>query len=161
RKPKESEIVAEEPDADVNPFNDSDADFGAFDPSDSDADFPRSNGGRREYESGDETISPTEGELGGDKEKKAKKGKKDAEVDLGEFEGDDEPWESEPTRQSTADVLDGMSKLDPIPTDFAEAFEALKVAIMTRKLAAWDDVQPVQIAAYLSATKRLLVSEDR
>ena len=54
-----------------------------------------------------------------------------------------------------------MSKLDPIPTDFAEPFEALKVAIMTRKLAAWDDVQPVQIAAYLSALKRLLVSEDR
>lgn len=161
RKPKESEIIAEEPDADVNPFNDSDADFAAYDPTDPDADFPRSNGGRREYESGDETIAPTEGELGGDKEKKAKKGKKDAEVDLGEFEGDDEPWESEPTRQSTADVLDGMSKLDPIPTDFAEAFEALKVAIMTRKLAAWDDVQPVQIAAYLSATKRLLVSEDR
>ena len=160
RKPKESEIIAEEPDADVNPFNDSDADFGAFDPGDAD-DFPRSNGGRREYESGDETIEPTEGELGGDKEKKAKKSKKDAEVDLGEFEGDDEPWESEPTRQSTADVLDGMSKLDPIPTDFAEPFEALKVAIMTRKLAAWDDVQPVQIAAYLSATKRLLVSEDR
>ena len=160
RKPKESEIIAEEPDADVNPFNDSDADFGAFDPGDAD-DFPRSNGGRREYESGDETIEPTEGELGGDKEKKAKKGKNDAEVDLGEFEGDDEPWESEPTRQSTADVLDGMSKLDPIPTDFAEPFEALKVAIMTRKLAAWDDVQPVQIAAYLSAMKRLLVSEDR
>ncbi|MBQ7111265.1 MAG: hypothetical protein IJO06_08585 [Thermoguttaceae bacterium] len=160
RKPKESEIVVEEPDADVNPFNDSDADFGAYDPTDPDADYPRSNGGRREYESGDDAISPTEGELG-DKEKKAKKSKKDAEVDLGEFEGDDEPWESEPTRQSTADVLDGMSKLDPIPTDFAEAFEALKVAIMTRKLASWDDVQPVQIAAYLSATKRLLVSEDR
>ena len=160
RKPKESEIVAEEPDADVNPFNDSDADFAAYAPTEDDADFPRSNGGRREYESGDETIAPTEGELGGDKEKKAKKGKKD-DVDLGEFEGDDEPWESEPTRQSTADVLDGMSKLDPIPTDFAEAFEALKVAIMTRKLASWDDVQPVQIAAYLSATKRLLVSEDR
>ena len=160
RKPKESEIIVEEPDADVNPFNDSDADFGAYDPTDPDADYPRSNGGRREYESGDDAISPTEGELG-DKEKKAKKSKKDAEVDLGEFEGDDEPWESEPTRQSTADVLDGMSKLDPIPTDFAEAFEALKVAIMTRKLASWDDVQPVQIAAYLSATKRLLVSEDR
>ncbi len=161
RKPKESEIVAEEPDADVNPFNDSDADFGAAVSSEDGDDFPRSNGGRREYEFGDETISPEQGEIGGGQEKKAKKSKKDADVDLGEFEGDEEPWESEPTRRSTADVLDDLSKLDPIPTDFAEAFEALKVAIMTRKLSSWEDVQPAQIAAYLSAVKRLLVSEDR
>ncbi len=161
RKPKESEIVVEEPDADVNPFNDSDADFASFAPSDDDADYPRSNGGRREYESDDAPLSPERGEIGGEQEKKTKKNKKGDEVDLGEFEGDDEPWEAEPTRRSTADVLDGIAKLDPLPNDFAEAFESLKVAIMTRKLAAWDDVQPVQIAAYLSEIKRLLVSEDR
>lgn len=162
RKPKESEIVAAEPDEDVNPFNDSDADYTAFDAGERGEFSGKANGGRREYESDDDAISPEKTELGGD-EKSRKSKKSGADADLGEYAGDEEPWESDPaaSRQTTADVLDAISKLDPLPDDLAEAFETLKVAILSQKLTGWSDVKPIQIAAYLSAMKRLLVSEEK
>ena len=57
--------------------------------------------------------------------------------------------------------VDAINKLDPLPNDFQEAIENLKVAILTRKIEEWKDVQPIQIAAYLSELKRLLVSLEK
>jgi len=152
RKPKDSDIVVEERDADVNPYNDSNAEIVSPDVSN--------------Y---DEPITPTKASIEGSDEDKKKK-KKNAknvknEDPLGEFSGDAEPWETESgagtSRFTTAEVLDAIAQLEPLPGDLAEAFESLKVAILTRRIENWVDVQPVLIAAYLSEMKRLLVSEEK
>ena len=158
RKPKESDIVVEERDADVNPRNDSDAEIVAPGASDY---------GVSGY---DEPITPTRASIegGDDDKKKKKKNAKNAQNGddpLGEYGGETEPWETEPgagaSRFTTAEVLDAIGALEPLPSDLAEAFESLKVAILTRRIENWVDVKPVLIAAYLSEMKRLLVSEEK
>ena len=140
-KPKDDEIVAAELDEDVNPYNDEGS--LAVDP-------------KISSESADDKREKDD--------KKKKKSKKSQEDELGEYGGETEPWETDsdatPTF-TTADVLDAMNKLDPLPGDFQEAIEGVKVAILTRKLEEWKDVQPIQIAAYLSELKRLLVSLEK
>ncbi|MBQ9874211.1 MAG: hypothetical protein IJM30_07085 [Thermoguttaceae bacterium] len=143
-KPKEEDIVDSERDEDVNPRNDSNST--SFD--------------------SDDSVSGKEAILAGDddskkKSKKKKGAKNDQNAPLGEFAGDAEPWEASAETFRTPEVLEAISKLDPLPDDLADAFETLKVAILSHKLAGWDDVQPVQIAAYFSEFKRLLVSEEK
>ena len=60
----------------------------------------------------------------------------------------------------TASVLSELGALDELPADLMEAIEALKVAILTRKVENWSDVTPVLVASYLSSLKKLLVAED-
>ena len=80
---------------------------------------------------------------------------------LGEYAGDTEPWEAQDVQEfSTPEVLDALAKLDDLPEDLAEAFETLKVSILTHKLEGWTNVEPKLIAAYLSEFKRLLVSKE-
>ena len=136
-KPKDEDIVDAEQDEDVNPYNDSNA---------------------GETVSGHGTKT-TKDDAEKEKVKKTKKQKKDD--PLGEFSGKSEPWEANgPASFTTAEVLDAFSKLEPLPADLAEAFETLKVAILTRKLEKWADVTPVLVAQYISEIKRLLVSEE-
>ncbi len=145
-KPKDEDIVVAEKDEDVNPYNDSDADLtGAI---------PPLGPGRSEMFDSD-----------ADEEEKKPKKKKDARIqqesELGEFAGDAEPWEGSVEPIRTPEVLDAIGKLDDLPDDLMEALESLKLAIISHKLAGWDDVKPIQIAAYLSEFKRLLVSEEK
>ena len=136
-KPKDEDIVASEPDEDVNPFNDSNVEG---------------------FVSANETET-TRDEAEKEKTKKAKKPKK-GENPLGEFAGDAEPWEGSETVFTTRDVLDAFSQLEPLPGDFMEAVEAFKTAIIQRKIEKWLDATPVQVAQYLSELKRLLVAEE-
>ncbi len=145
-KPKDDEIVTAEIDEDVNPYNDEGS--LAVEPK-----ITEDVDGKRAKEKKDDK-----------EDKKKKKAKKSQESELGEFAGEVEPWESDPDAApefTTADVLDAINKLDPLPNDFQEAIENLKVAILTRKIEEWKDVQPIQIAAYLSELKRLLVSLEK
>ncbi|MBR5757690.1 MAG: hypothetical protein IKX88_03730 [Thermoguttaceae bacterium] len=146
-KPKDDDIVVAERDEDVNPYNDSDADLtGVSTPI-----------GPGRSDMFDSTVD--------DEEEKKPKKKKDArsrqESELGEFAGDVEPWEGNAEPIRTPEVLDAIGKLDELPVDLMEALESLKLAIISHKLAGWDDVKPIQIAAYLSEFKRLLVSEEK
>ena len=135
-KPKEEDIVVSERDEDVNPYNDSDADA-PIKPKKTESDDPE------------------------DEKKKQNKSKKNDE--LGEFAGETEPWESPngatPTI-TTAEALDSYAKLPALPADLAEAFETLKVAMLTRKLENWNDVTPILIAEYFSELKKLLISVE-
>ena len=139
-KPKEEDIVDSEKDEDVNPYNDSDSAL-----------------------TGSEIITPTSGSLTSDGSKKKSKKKKDAQGgqgSLGEYGGETEPWEGSSTSFTTSDVLDAISQLATLPEDLSESLEAVKIAILSHKLTGWKDVQPEQIAAYLSEFKRLLISEE-
>lgn len=135
-KPKDEEVVSEERDEDVNPYYDSDA---------------------QEVVAGQKTKWTKED---ADKDKKKTKSSKN-DGPLGEFADETEPWEKEgATSFTTAEVLDAFANLDPLPADFADAFESLKVAILTRKLEKWPDVDQLLVARYLSEIKRLLVSVE-
>ncbi|MCF0234432.1 MAG: hypothetical protein HUK22_05575 [Thermoguttaceae bacterium] len=79
---------------------------------------------------------------------------------MGEYSGETEAWESEPQIFTAAEVLAELKKLDPLPDGLADAFENLKLEILNHKVAKWAEVQPVQIAAYLSAMKKLLVAVE-
>lgn len=137
RKPKESEIVVSEPDEDVNPFNDSDTGFV-------------------------DVGSTIDNNVFGEDEKKSsrenKKEKREREIDPDKFEGDDESWKSHGGK--TSDVLNSLNKLGSLPSDLADAFELLKIAILSHKYTKWDEVSADDVLAYLSAMKALILSED-
>lgn len=143
-KPKADDEADAEKDEDVNPYNDSNVSF--------------------DTSTGD-PISPSEVELNGSepekKSKKKKSSKSKQDDDLGEYAGDSEPWEDSAATFTTAEVLEAIGKLDELPSDLAEALEQLKISILSHKLTGWAEVHPVQIAAYLSELKRLLVSEEK
>ena len=137
-KPREEDIVSAEPDEDVNPFNDSNADgFVAVNETQT-------------------TLEDAEKE----KSKKPKKQKKN-ENPLGEYAGEVEPWESSENDFTTTEVLDAISKLEPLPSELADAFESFKCAILSQKVMEWHDVTPLLVAQYLSELKRLLVAKEK
>lgn len=143
-KPKDEDIVVSERDEDVNPYNDSNADMIVD----------------------DSPVMPGRSEIAGadDEDKKSKKKKESKtkqESELGVYAGNAEPWEGDSEPSRTPEVLDAIGKLDELPDDLMEALELLKLAIISHKLAGWDDVKPIQIAAYLSEFKRLLISEEK
>lgn len=144
-KPKEEDIVDAEKDEDVNPFNDSDA---ALDP-------------ETAITPGRATVSIDDDDDDEEKEKKSKKKKHKQTDELGEYGGETEPWENSTEVFGTPEVLDALAKLDDLPEDLAEAFETLKIAILSHKMTGWEEVKPKLIAAYLSEFKRLLVSEEK
>ncbi|MDO5310021.1 MAG: hypothetical protein Q4G03_11105 [Planctomycetia bacterium] len=138
-KPKDSDIVVEEVDGDVNPYDDSNV----------------------RVTSDGSVIVSSENEPE-EKPKKEKKKAKKTDDPLGEFAGEDEPWQraDAPQTYATADTLNAIKALDPLPEDLSDAFQALQVAVLSRKVANWPDVQPILVAAYLSEYKKLLVSVD-
>lgn len=137
RKPKENEIVDAEPDEDVNPFNDSDTGF---------------------VDVGSSIDNNVFGEDENKSGKENKKEKKDRELGPEKFEGDDEAWKSHGA--ITSDVLNSLNKLGSLPSDLGDAFESLKIAILSHKYTKWDEVSADTVLAYLSAMKALILSED-
>lgn len=138
-KPRDEDIVDAEQDEDVNPFNDSNSE---------------------EIVSG-QSLKETKEDA--EKETKKQKKSKKKEDELGEFGGEEEPWEAEAKAGvtfTTADVLDAIGKLEALPEDLNEAMESLKISILTHKLEKWETVTPILVAQYLSELKRLLVSEE-
>lgn len=140
-KPKPEDIVDSEKDEDVNPYNDSDA---------ASEDETPITPGRASIDVDDET-----------EKKPKKKEKRNKQTDeLGEYGGEEEPWEAAQETFTTPQVLEAIGNLEPLPQELAEAFEALKVAIMMNKIGGWTEVKPILVAQYLSELKRLLVSEE-
>ncbi|MBS7336504.1 MAG: hypothetical protein KIG81_01435 [Thermoguttaceae bacterium] len=136
RDDADADVVEDE---DVNPFDDSNA--------------PISGKPTETTKEKDDDLEP--------KKAAKKKSKKDDSAALGEFSGETEPWETEDRPKIlTASVLSELGALDELPADLMEAIEALKVAILTRKVENWSDVTPVLVASYLSSLKKLLVAED-
>lgn len=143
RKPKESEIVPAEPDEDVNPMNDSEAEF-------------------------IDILPPGESEGKGTKGKKSSDG--DSEENDGRstdggktrdpdsFRGSDEPWES-PTK-STGEILRDMGDYPTLPDDLAGPVDALKEAILNHKLAGWESASQDDLLKWLAALRGIVLSEE-
>lgn len=140
RKPRENEIVASEPDEDVNPQNDSSAEFLDILPS------------------GDDD----------EKEKKTKRNDGENEARTGEAEfsepvqpeqrGSDEPWSS--PAMSTGEILLSMSEFPKLPEDLAEPIDALKEAILNHKVNGWEEVSLDDLLKWIGALRGLAVSKE-
>ena len=136
RDDDDSDLVVDE---DVNPSDDSNA--------------PISGKPTKTTKEKDDDLEP--------KNAAKKKTKKDDSASLGEFSGETEPWETEDRPKIlTASVLGELGALDELPADLLEAIDAVKVAILTRKVEQWPDVAPVHVASYLSVLKKRIVADD-
>ena len=142
RKPKDEDIVISEKDEDVNPMNDSDAEFvdilPATDPENKDKKKKGRDGGEEgQKKSDDESEDENEGK---------------------NFRGSDEPWES--PRRSTSEILRDMGSYPELPEDLAGPIGDLKEAILNYKLADWDEVSREDVLKWLNALRGIVVSEE-
>ncbi len=144
RKPKESEIVASEPDEDVNPMNDSNAEMGEIDilpPGD----------GNDERKTRDRESSSKEGETKSDLQE-------ENQVPT-PSRGSDEPWESTPKR-STVEILREMTDYPALPDDLAGPIDNLKTGILNHRLAGWEEVAQTDLLKWLDALRGIVLAEE-
>lgn len=151
-KPKDADIVAAEPDEDVNPMNDSDAaqfDVGTF------GEFgdPREEKGERGEKEEGKSKKKSE-------EEKPFDASDDPEIksELERFRGSDEVWN--PVEKTTGEILRAYSELPAIPDDLDAAFESLKVAILEHKLAGWEKVPREEVLKRLAALRAVALAND-
>lgn len=145
RKPKESEIVDAEPDEDVNPMNDSDADIidvGSF--GDSDGESKKNNQKKKSKEDEDESFDYSD----------------DPEIqsELNRLRGDDEIWK--PSERTTGEILKAMTDLPELPADLAGPIEALKTALLDHKLADWSEAAREDVLKWLGALRAVVLAQD-
>ena len=140
QKPNDADIVMSEPDEDVNPYNDSDTVL---------------DGNRR-------SVEPNR-----DKEKKRGQG-------AGGRGQNDEPRTSEISHgtggrnsddygefSSPAEAFAQMKQMKDLPEDLKEAFELLKVVILSHKVSGWREVAPQRILTFLNAMKVVVMTEEK
>ncbi|MDD3585750.1 MAG: hypothetical protein PHQ75_01090 [Thermoguttaceae bacterium] len=154
RKPKESEIVASEPDEDVNPYNDSDSviiDVGV--PLDDSGDADDSKKSKKNKSDGQ---ADSQGN-GGDDDKDSRHSNKNDETVSGDHAPADDTWSSSLT---SGEVISAVSKLPELPDDLADVFEELKIAILNHKLTKWSDVAPKDVVEYLNAMRALIFAKE-
>ncbi|MDO5552230.1 MAG: hypothetical protein Q4G68_00585 [Planctomycetia bacterium] len=133
RKPKDSEIVLAEPDEDVNPFNDSNSDESST----------KGSGEKKKNENAStKTVRDPDA----------------SNPDPNSFAGDENQWQT--CGKTTADVLNSLNKMPSLPDDLADAFEMLKLAIVSHKLTKWSDVPAEHILDYLNAMRAIVLSND-
>jgi len=137
QKPNDSDIIMSEPDEDVNPYNDSDTVL---------------DGNRKSVEPIQEKGRGTRGE-GRDKDKGKGHGAKDetgasGDNDLGNF-------------SSPAEAFAQMKQMKDLPEDLKEAFEQLKVVILSHKVSGWREVDPQRILTFLNAMKVVIMTEEK
>jgi len=127
-------IIDAEMDEDVNPRNDSDLHAGAH--------F---------------------GEVGlaAEKTRKGDHDEDDDELGKGKRYREKQDYISDPNSPSTGELLSGLKKIDKLPDDLKDAFEQLKIAILSHKLTEWKEADPKQVASLLDDLKTLIHSEDR
>ena len=139
KKPKDSDIVASEPDEDVNPGNDSDA--GQLDAG------PITLSDEKEKKS-----EPADG-----RSESGEDGKPDASALL-QPKGSDETWNS-PSGTAT-DILRAMGGFPSLPDDLAQPIGALKDRILDHKLSGWAEVSQDDLLVWIGALRGLILSRE-
>ncbi|MBR5414706.1 MAG: hypothetical protein IK105_02105 [Thermoguttaceae bacterium] len=138
RKPKESDIVASEPDEDVNPRNDSQAEFLDTVPVALSEDKDEA----KKSAAPEETPSPDD--------------EKPDNSALLESKGSDEPWTSPVA--PTGEILRAMGDFPALPDDLARPIAELKEAILNHKVSGWADVSQNDLVVWLGALRGLVLS---
>ena len=141
RKPKDSDIVASEPDEDVNPRNDSGADF-------LDA-LPIALS--EEKDGKENSAEPAEKGAGETDEKPENSA-------LLQQKGSDEPWTS--PAASANDILIAMGEFPSLPDDLARPIGELKEAIVNHKVSGWAEVSQNDLLVWLGALRGLALSRE-
>ena len=140
RKPKESDIVASEPDEDVNPRNDSDAEFlDTLPVALSEDKDENEKSGAAEGASAQEDEKPENTEILGAK-------------------GSDEPWTSPVA--PTGEILRAMGEFPVLPDDLARPIVDLKEAILNHKVSGWTEVSRDDLVVWLGALRGLVLSRE-
>jgi len=135
QKPNDADIVMSEPDEDVNPFNDSDTVL------DGNRKSVEPNRDKDKKKKGDNNTSG--GSTGGDAT-----GGGSNDNDLGHF-------------TSPAEAFAQMKQMKDLPEDLKEAFEQLKVVILSHKVSGWREVEPQRILTFLNAMKVVVMTEEK
>ena len=136
--PNDADILMSEPDEDVNPYNDSDTVLDgnrkSVEPNrDKEKKKGQGAGGRRQNE---ESQTSKSGE------------KTDTHNDYGGF-------------SSPAEAFAQMKQMKDLPEDLKEAFEQLKVVILSHKVSGWREVAPQRILTFLNAMKVVVMTEEK
>ena len=138
RKPKESDIIASEPDEDVNPRNDSQAEFLDTVP----VALSEEKDEAKKSAAPEETPSPDD--------------EKPENSALLEAKGSDEPWTSPVA--PTGEILRAMGDFPALPDDLARPIAELKEAILNHKVSGWADVSQNDLVVWLGALRGLALS---
>jgi len=77
-----------------------------------------------------------------------KSGKTEHDNNLGEF-------------STPAEAFAQMKQMKDLPEDLKEAFEQLKVVILSHKISGWREVDPQRIVTFLSAMKVVVLTEEK
>ncbi len=142
KKPKESDIIAAEPDEDVNPRNDSDAEFLDTLPialSEEKDEKEKGADSSPERDAVQEDEKPENAALLGAK-------------------GSDEPWTSPVA--PTDEILRAMAGFPSLPDDLARPIEELKEAILNHKISGWAEVSQNDLVVWLGALRGLTLSRE-
>ena len=62
---------------------------------------------------------------------------------------------------SPADAFAQMKQMKDLPDDLKEAFEQLKVVILSHKVSGWREVEPQRILTFLNAMKVVVMTEEK
>ena len=138
QKPNDGDIIPSEPDEDVNPYNDSDTVLDgnrkSVEPNrDKDKKKGRNNEPRTS-ESGSNESRTSESGHGND--------------DHGHF-------------SSPAEAFAQMKQMKDLPEDLKDAFEQLKIVILSHKVSGWREVEPQRILTFLNAMKVVVTTEEK
>lgn len=146
KKPKPEEIVPAEPDEDVNPLNDSDADI---------IDVGSLGDEAEEKTKPDKKKSTAED---ADEETIDYSGDPEIQAELDRARGSDEVWL--PQVRTTDAVLRSFADLPKLPDSLADPLDALKMAILDQRLAGWPDAEPAALVEWLRKLAELATAAD-
>ena len=135
QKPNDADIIMSEPDEDVNPYNDSDT---VLDGNRKSVEPNRDKDKKKKDNNGNSGGGSSSGSSGG--------GSNDN--DLGNF-------------SSPAEAFAQMKQMKDLPEDLREAFEQLKVVILSHKVSGWREVDPQRILTFLNAMKVVVMTEEK
>jgi hypothetical protein len=133
QKPNDADIIMADPDEDVNPYNDSDT---VLDGNRKSVEPNRDKDKKKKGEGGSGSGGSTSGDSG------------DADQDYGNF-------------SSPAEAFAQMKQMKDLPEDLKEAFEQLKVVILSHKVSGWREVEPQRILTFLNAMKVVVMTEEK
>ena len=137
QKPNDKDIIMSEPDEDVNPYNDSDTVL---------------DGNRKSVES---NQNKGRGEKGEGRDRRKGQGAKDESGLKGESNKDYGDF------SSPAEAFAQMKQMKDLPEDLKEAFEQLKIVILSHKVSGWREVEPQRILTFLNAMKVVVMTEEK
>ena len=149
KKPKPEEIISAEPDEDVNPMNDSDADI---------IDIGSMSGDTADDARTSEKKKKTEENAVSDEQAFDYSGDPEIGAELDRVRGSDEVWT--PPVRTTDDVLRTFSELPKLPDELADPMNSVKMAILDQRLAGWDAETQESAVAWLRRLAELAAAKD-